>query len=1084
MTNWLANWARQSSKPNVIRKEDRRRRFGIESLEGRQLLAPLAWSPGIALPEARDQAAAVADGGAVYLLGGPTQQVLRLASDGQSWTSGTQLDDPRRNLAAARLADGHLLAYGGEKNEALEAAFLYDFYDRDNSDDASNMSTPRTQLAFAADGQGRAYAFGGLNEEQQVLSSAERYDVASDTWSSIASLPSARVGATAAADILGHIYVFGGGTSNSAASVTSTAYRYDVAANSWTSIAAMPVAVRSAVAVTGPNGKLYVLGGRAAGGVTDTVQSYDYVHGTWAIETSLPQPLSFAAATTDDLGRIMLLGGRNAAGNPIADVWVSQKLADPDAPPEIISAAPAAVYATDTFRYQIAALANPLPTYAVVEAPAGLAVEAATGLVTWTPTKEQIGGHMVTIRATNFSGATDHMFTISVNDPTPAISSPPVLTAATSQTYGFQITSSGFPMPAYELVQAPTGMTVSPGGFVAWTPGGDQVGAHDVVIRASNVNGAAEQAFTVVVADGAPPTAPPNLQILGTSNTSATLAWDAATDNVGVTGYRVYRTTRCGWRGSRTCYVRLKDGVTETTATLENLTSGASYTFVVTAFDAAGNESAKTSRLLATTTRPPTINYLYGTQNAAIQAYAAHAMPTFTVYASGVPKPTTSLVSGPEGLTYDPTTGRVNWTPTDAQVGVQTATFQAVNSVGTAEVVATFSVAANLPRISSTFTYFGLTYPSLFAVEGDPFELQLSDTFSGAPVEWSIVSGPTGMTVDATTGAVAWTPTEGDAIAGTGSATFRATNYAGATDRTVEFPIYPAGTDKQPPSVIADGIVVSNIDLNRATASWPAASDNLAVAGYKITAYWQFRSRGLHTRYVRFDAEGEATMFDMTGLTAGKQYTLYIQAYDASGNVAAIGQRVQFVTTADPSFPRLTYAFSGGKYRAIVEEPMTIQLTDTNPIGGSTFELVAGPTGMSVDATTGLVTWTPTYDQVGYAPATFRATNAFGSRDVQVNFPVYFTGPVLGVGVSAGTAHWTPPADASRVAGYKVYLSWSVGGRQRGSAVYTTVGSGTSFTFPFLVGGPVLFKARVSAYDAAGNVGAPYYPAVSFLKPQ
>ncbi|MEX2188661.1 MAG: putative Ig domain-containing protein [Pirellulales bacterium] len=1083
MTVRLVSGLGRSMKTSIAGKHVARRRYGFESLEDRQLLAPLAWTPGVALPQPRDQAAAVADDSAVYVLGGPTQDVLRLATDGGNWTSGTQLDDPRRSLAAARLADGHFLAYGGEKNEALEAAFLYDFYDRDNSDDASNMSTPRTQLAFADDDQGRAYAIGGLNEEGLVLSSAERYDSATDVWSAIAALPSPRVGATAATDILGHIYVFGGGPSNSAASVTSTAYRYTVATNSWSAIAAMPTAVRNAVAVTGPNGKIYVLGGRAAGGVTDTVQSYDYVHGTWTVETHLPEPLSFAAATTDELGRIVLIGGRNAAGSAVSDVWLSQKLADPDTPPQIISAAPATVYATDTYRYQIAALANPLPTYEVVDGPAGLAVGASTGLVTWTPTKPQIGGHMVTIRATNFAGATDHAFTISVNDPAPSISSAAPLVAATSQGYGYQITSSGFPMPAYALLQSPVGMTVSPGGFVAWTPGGDQVGAHDVVVRASNVNGAVEQAFTIVVADGAAPSAPPNLQLVGTTNTSAALAWDAAADNVGVAGYRVYRTTRCGWRGSRTCYVRLKDNVADTTATLDNLNSGASYTFVVTAFDAAGNESLKTSRLSATTTRPPTINYLYGSQNATIQAYATHAVPTYSVYASGVPKPTTSLVSGPDGLTYDPVTGRVDWTPSDDQVGVQTATFQAVNSVGTAEVTATFNVAPNLPRIASKFTYFGLTYSSPFAVEGDPFELQLSDTFSGAPIEWSVVAGPAGMDVDAATGAVAWTPTEDDAIAGEGTATLRATNYAGATDLMVSYLIYPAGTDKQPPSVIADGIVVSNIDLNRATVSWPAADDNIAVAGYKITAYWQFRSRGLHTHYARFDAEGEGTMFDMTGLTAGKHYTLYIQAYDASGNVAAVGQRVQFVTTADPNFPRLNYAFSDSKYQAIVDRPMTIQLTDTNPIGGSTFEIISGPAGMMIDAATGLVSWTPTYDQVGYAPATFRATNAFGTRDVQVSFPVYFTGPVLGVGVSAGTAHWTPPADSSRMAGYKVYLSWSVGGRQRGSAVYTTVGAGTSFTFPFLVGGPVLFKARVSAYDAAGNVGAAYYPVVSFLKP-
>lgn len=1073
-----ALYGRQTQARNL------RRRYHFEGLEDRHLLAPLTWSPTGPLPQPRDQAAAVADGDAVYLLGGTTEQVLRLGTDGESWTAGTLLDDPRRSLGVARLSDGHLLAYGGEKNEPLDGAFLYDFFDRDNSDDAENLSVQRTQLAFAGDDQGRAYAIGGLDEDGQVLASAERYDVGTDTWSAIAALPSPRFAAAAAEDILGHIYVFGGAASNNATSVTSTSYRYNVATNAWDTIAPMPVAVRNAVAVTAANGKIYVLGGKGGAGVVDTVQSYDYVHATWTIESNLPEPLSFAAAAADGEGRIVLIGGRNAAGNAVATVWQSQKLGESDAPPEIVSSAPTTVFATDTYRYQIAALGNPLPTYEVVSGPAGLTVNAATGLVTWTPTKPQVGAYAVNVRATNFAGATDHEFTITVNDPAPAISSTPPITAKTSQAYTYQVTSFGFPTPTYTVATGPAGMTISPGGMVSWTPDGAQVGAHNVVLRASNVNGVAEQSFAITVADGAAPTSPPNLAITASTNTSVTLDWDAATDNVAVAGYRVYRTSRCGWRGSRTCYVRLKDTVGETAATLDNLTSGATYVFVVTALDAAGNESPKTSRVTTTITKPPTISYFYGSQNAPISAFATHALPTFTVYASGVPKPTVSLVTGPEGLTFDPATGRVDWTPTDAQVGVQTATFQAVNSVGAAEVTATFDVAANLPRIKAAFTYFGLTYASPFAVEGDPFELQLTDTFSAAPAAWSLVAGPVGMAVDAATGAVTWTPSEEDAIAGTGAATFRATNYAGVTDLTVSYPIFPLGTDKQPPSIIADGIVVSNIDLNRATVSWPAASDNVAVAGYKITAFWQFRSRGLHTHYARFDAQGEATTFDMTGLSAGKHYTLYIQPYDAAGNVAAVGQRVQFVTTADPNFPRLAYTFSGNKYQAIVDQPLEIQLADTNPIGGSTFSLVSGPVGMTVDAASGLVRWTPTYDQVGYAPATFRATNAFGSRDVQVNFPVYFTGPVLAVGVSGGTAFWTPPADSSRVAGYRVYLSWSVGGRQRGSAVYTRVGLGTSFTFPFLVGGPVLFKASVSAYDSAGNIAAPYYPATSFLKPQ
>ena len=49
-------------------------------------------------------------------------------------------------------------------------------------------------------------------------------------------------------------------------------------------------------------------------------------------------------------------------------------------------------------------------------------------------------------------------------------------------------------------------------------------------------------AVTVVrVADSTPPTAPAGVSVASTTIASATVVWAAATDNVGVSGYRLYR---------------------------------------------------------------------------------------------------------------------------------------------------------------------------------------------------------------------------------------------------------------------------------------------------------------------------------------------------------------------------------------------------------------------------------------------------------------------------------------------------------------------------------------------------------------
>ena len=80
------------------------------------------------------------------------------------------------------------------------------------------------------------------------------------------------------------------------------------------------------------------------------------------------------------------------------------------------------------------------------------------------------------------------------------------------------------------------------------------------------------------------PTAPPSLSASATSSTTATLSWAASSDNVGVTGYRVFRNgAEVGTTGST--------GYNDT-----GLSPSTSYSYTVTAYDAAGNTSGASHR--------------------------------------------------------------------------------------------------------------------------------------------------------------------------------------------------------------------------------------------------------------------------------------------------------------------------------------------------------------------------------------------------------------------------------------------------------------------------------------------------------
>lgn len=80
--------------------------------------------------------------------------------------------------------------------------------------------------------------------------------------------------------------------------------------------------------------------------------------------------------------------------------------------------------------------------------------------------------------------------------------------------------------------------------------------------------------------DNQKPTAPLNLVVTNQTETSVTLSWSAATDNVGVTGYKVYQNGTI-----------LINSQTTTSATISNLEAGSNSTYAVSAFDAQNNES-------------------------------------------------------------------------------------------------------------------------------------------------------------------------------------------------------------------------------------------------------------------------------------------------------------------------------------------------------------------------------------------------------------------------------------------------------------------------------------------------------------
>ncbi|GAA2987504.1 proprotein convertase P-domain-containing protein [Actinokineospora diospyrosa] len=140
----------------------------------------------------------------------------------------------------------------------------------------------------------------------------------------------------------------------------------------------------------------------------------------------------------------------------------------------------------------------------------------------------------------------------------------------------------------------------------AWLAGDKAVGLHSGGASSCSPGGAKDQSIfqpvnealrkwnlTLVTGGGGgdtqAPTAPANPRSTDSTSTSVTLAWDAATDNVGVTGYTVYNGTA------------VAATVAATTATVTGLSPDTAYTFTIKANDAAGNSSPASAAVQART---------------------------------------------------------------------------------------------------------------------------------------------------------------------------------------------------------------------------------------------------------------------------------------------------------------------------------------------------------------------------------------------------------------------------------------------------------------------------------------------------
>jgi parallel beta-helix repeat protein len=582
---------------------------------------------------------------------------------------------------------------------------------------------------------------------------------------------------------------------------------------------------------------------------------------------------------------------------------------------------------------------------------------------------------------------------------------------------------------------------------------------------------------TTPAPDTQPPSVPTGLSAPGVSSVSVSLAWSVSTDNIGVTGYSVYRNG-------------VNVGASPTTSfTDTGLASATSYTYRVDAYDAAGNHSAQSAAVVATT-GVQSIAYV---QSGAYSKGARVTSTTFTLKGHvGAGDLLTGLFTQWDAAGQVQVSDSVNgpWTRangiTFSSGKGDVALYYLANSLAsTTGLTITISASAPTYLSGAVGEYSGVATSA-------PLDQVAIHSGSGTSVD----SGPTAsvaagelvfgaLTANSSPGTVTAGTSQGlaftmrssyssiygaDIVAGSpGTQDARFTISNSVTWYAVAAAFLPkvTTTDTLPPATPI-GLTATNL-TGSVALSWGASTDNVGVTGYTV-----FRNGS-----VIATVGGSVLSFSDTSVASTTTYGYSVDAFDAAGNHSAPSAAVNDTTNdwTPPSVP--------GNLTATATSPTQVNLTwaastDNIGVGGYTVyrngsQLATVGAGILAYSDTSAVAST-SYDY------TVDAIDSTGNHSAQSQ-PATVTTPsppdssapstpgglaALAPGSTQVNLSWNASTDNVGVSGYTVY--------RNGSTLATVSGTTLSYT-DSAVTASTSYSYAVDAFDAAGNHSAQSAPA-------
>ncbi|MEW8349262.1 MAG: putative Ig domain-containing protein [Candidatus Thiodiazotropha taylori] len=244
------------------------------------------------------------------------------------------------------------------------------------------------------------------------------------------------------------------------------------------------------------------------------------------------------------------------------------------------------------------------------------------------------------------------------------------------------------------------------------------------------------------------------------------------------------------------------------------------------------------------------------------------------------------------------------------------------------------------------------------------YDVDATDADAGDTLTFTLSIAPSGMTIDATTGEIQWTPTN----SGSADVDLLVTDSTGLSDRQIFLVTVNLGDNDQAPSLA------------------PIADQSIIVG------------RSLQVQASASDPEGETIRYSLVNAPSGMAINPTTGLIQWTPDSAQTGSASVAVSASDPGLQTASTSFSLTVLNEESNQPPTIAPVSDQSIDAGTaislaltasdpdaneillFSLSGTPSGMQFDPISGSINWTPTSDSIGSYPVVATVTDSAGAE--------------------------------------------------------------------------------------------------------